>query len=115
MGDMFLNGVYLKSIKPSFLRQPIGLVRQEPVHFIDRMGAKIADGKMEHISAEEIITVAQASNAYGFISALSHVYGTNMGKHGVQLSGGHKQWTSIARKNLKDPKLQLRTRPPARP
>ena len=83
-GAIFLDGVNLKSLKLSLLRQQIGLVGQEPVLFNDTIRANIAYGKKEQMSEEEVIAVAQATNAHGFISVLSHGYDTSVGEHGGQ-------------------------------
>ncbi|KAK1616708.1 hypothetical protein QYE76_022225 [Lolium multiflorum] len=106
-GAIFLDGVDLKTLKLSWLRQQIGLVGQEPVLFDDTIRANIAYGKNEQVSEEEIIAVAEAANAHRFISSLPHGYDTSVGERGVQLSGGQKQRIAIARAILKDPKLLL--------
>ncbi|CAM0945814.1 unnamed protein product [Alopecurus aequalis] len=106
-GAIFLDGVDLKTLKLSWLRQQIGLVGQEPVLFNDTIRANIAYGKSEQVSEEEIIAVAKAANAHRFISSLPDGYDTSVGERGVQLSGGQKQRIAIARAILKDPKLLL--------
>ncbi|TVU32270.1 hypothetical protein EJB05_23994 [Eragrostis curvula] len=106
-GTVFLDGVNLKSLKLSWLRQQVGLVGQEPVLFNDTIRANIAYGKKDQVSEEEIIAVAKAANAHGFISSLPHGYDTSVGERGVQLSGGQKQRIAIARAILKDPKVLL--------
>ncbi|XP_047082242.1 ABC transporter B family member 11-like [Lolium rigidum] len=106
-GAIFLDGVDVKTLKLSWLRQQIGLVGQEPVLFNDTIRANIAYGKNEQVSEEEIIAVAEAANAHRFISSLPHGYDTSVGERGVQLSGGQKQRIAIARAILKDPKLLL--------
>ncbi|KAM0863783.1 hypothetical protein ACQ4PT_044353 [Festuca glaucescens] len=106
-GAIFLDGVDLKTLELSWLRQQIGLVGQEPVLFNDTIRANIAYGKNEQVSEEEIIAVAEAANAHRFISSLPHGYDTSVGERGVQLSGRQKQRIAIARAILKDPKLLL--------
>ncbi|CAO2038517.1 unnamed protein product [Urochloa humidicola] len=106
-GTILLDGKNLKSLKLSWLRQQVGLVGQEPVLFNDTIRANISYGKKEQVSEEEIIAVAEAANAHGFISALSSGYDTSVGERGVQLSGGQKQRIAIARAILKDPKVLL--------
>ncbi|CAN6272524.1 unnamed protein product [Urochloa humidicola] len=106
-GTILLDGKNLKRLKLSWLRQQVGLVGQEPVLFNDTIRANIIYGKKEQVSEEEIIAVAEAANAHGFISALSSGYDTNVGERGVQLSGGQKQRVAIARAILKDPKVLL--------
>ncbi|KAL5207905.1 hypothetical protein ABZP36_032340 [Zizania latifolia] len=106
-GAIFLDGVNLKNLKLTWLRQNIGLVGQEPVLFNDTIRANIAYGKQEPVSEEEIVSVAEAANAHRFVSSLPHGYDTNVGERGVQLSGGQKQRIAIARAILKDPKVLL--------
>lgn len=106
-GSIFLDGVNLKNLKLSWLRQQVGLVGQEPVLFNDTIRANIAYSKKGQVTEEEIIAVAEAANAHRFISSLPHGYDTNVGERGVQLSGGQKQRIAIARAILKDPKVLL--------
>ncbi|KAF0933166.1 hypothetical protein E2562_014155 [Oryza meyeriana var. granulata] len=106
-GAIFLDGMNLRTLKLTWLRQQIGLVGQEPVLFNDTIRANIAYGKQEQVSEEEIISVAEAANAHRFISSLPHGYDTSVGERGVQLSGGQKQRIAIARAILKDPKVLL--------
>uniref|UniRef100_A0A0D9VFG4 ABC transporter B family member 11 n=1 Tax=Leersia perrieri TaxID=77586 RepID=A0A0D9VFG4_9ORYZ len=106
-GAIFLDGMDLKTLKLTWLRQQIGLVAQEPVLFNDTIRANIAYGKQEQVSEDEIIAVAEAANAHRFISSLPHGYDTSVGERGVQLSGGQKQRIAIARAILKDPKVLL--------
>ncbi|XBI16306.1 hypothetical protein VPH35_058585 [Triticum aestivum] len=106
-GGIFLDGVDLKTLKLTWLRQQIGLVGQEPVLFNDTIRANIAYGKMEQVSEDEIVAVAKAANADRFISTLPNGYDTSVGERGVQLSGGQKQRIAIARAILKNPKLLL--------
>ncbi|KAK3152890.1 hypothetical protein QOZ80_2BG0164960 [Eleusine coracana subsp. coracana] len=106
-GAIFLDGVNLKSLKLSWLRQQVGLVGQEPVLFNDTIRANIAYGKKDQVTEEKIVAVAEAANAHRFISSLPHGYDTNVGERGVQLSGGQKQRIAIARAILKDPKVLL--------
>lgn len=106
-GTIFLDGVNLKSLKLSWLRQQVGLVGQEPVLFNDTIRANITYGKKDQVTEEEVIAVAEAANAHRFISSLPHGYDTSVGERGVQLSGGQKQRIAIARAILKDPRVLL--------
>uniref|UniRef100_J3LCB2 MDR-like ABC transporter n=1 Tax=Oryza brachyantha TaxID=4533 RepID=J3LCB2_ORYBR len=106
-GAIFLDGMNLRSLKLTWLRQQIGLVGQEPVLFNDTIRANIAYGKQEQASEEEIVAVAEAANAHRFISSLPRGYDTSVGERGVQLSGGQKQRIAVARAILKDPRVLL--------
>uniref|UniRef100_A0ACD5VHV0 Uncharacterized protein n=1 Tax=Avena sativa TaxID=4498 RepID=A0ACD5VHV0_AVESA len=106
-GTISLDGVEIKSLNINWLRDQMGLVCQEPVLFNDTIRANIAYGKDGEVTEEELIAVAKASNAHGFVSSLPQGYDTTVGERGVQLSGGQKQRVAIARAILKDPKILL--------
>jgi len=106
-GTISLDGVEIKSLNISWLRDQTGLVSQEPVLFNDTIRANIAYGKHGEIREEEVIAASKASNAHEFISSLPQGYDTTVGERGVQLSGGQKQRVAIARAILKDPKILL--------
>ncbi|KAL2341079.1 hypothetical protein Fmac_009019 [Flemingia macrophylla] len=106
-GHILLDGVDIKRLKLSWLRQQMGLVGQEPVLFNESIRSNIAYGKVGGATEEEIIAAAQAANAHKFISSLPYGYETPVGERGTQLSGGQKQRIAIARAILKDPRILL--------
>ncbi|XP_062218601.1 ABC transporter B family member 4-like [Phragmites australis] len=106
-GGISLDGVEIKSLKVSWLRDQMGLVGQEPVLFNDTIRANIAYGKHGEVTEEEVLAVAKAANAHEFISSLPQGYDTMVGEKGIQLSGGQKQRVAIARAMVKDPKILL--------
>lgn len=107
-GKVLFDGVELRALRVSWLRQQVGLVSQEPVLFNDTIRANIAYGKQgEEASEEEIVAAAGAANAHQFVSALPDGYSTLVGDRGIQLSGGQKQRVAIARAVVKDPKVLL--------
>uniref|UniRef100_A0A0E0JMU0 MDR-like ABC transporter n=1 Tax=Oryza punctata TaxID=4537 RepID=A0A0E0JMU0_ORYPU len=106
-GKISLDGVEIRSLKVSWLRDQMGLVGQEPVLFNDTIRANITYGKHSEVTEEEITAVAKAANAHEFVSSLPQGYDTVVGEKGVQLSGGQKQRVAIARAILKDPKILL--------
>lgn len=106
-GTISLDGVDIKNLKISWLRDQMGLVSQEPVLFNDTISANIAYAKLEEVTEEEIIKVTKAANAHEFISSMPQGYNTVVGERGTQLSGGQKQRIAIARAILKDPRILL--------
>lgn len=106
-GHVLLDGVDIRKLKISWLRQQMGLVSQEPVLFNDTIRTNIAYGKQGDATEEEIVAATKAANAHNFISSLPQGFDTSVGERGVQLSGGQKQRIAIARAILKDPKILL--------
>ncbi|XWS12436.1 hypothetical protein CRYUN_Cryun37aG0088600 [Craigia yunnanensis] len=106
-GRVILDGMDIRKIRLSWLRQQMGLVSQEPILFNETIRANIAYGKQGNATEEEIMAATKAANAHNFISSLPQGYDTSAGERGVQLSGGQKQRIAIARAILKDPKILL--------
>ncbi|MBA0663484.1 hypothetical protein Goklo_003599, partial [Gossypium klotzschianum] len=106
-GCVMLDGIDIRKIRISWLRQQMGLVSQEPILFNETIRTNIAYGKQGNATEEEIMAATNAANAHVFISSLPHGYDTSVGERGIQLSGGQKQRIAIARAILKDPKILL--------
>ncbi|CAM0878109.1 unnamed protein product [Alopecurus aequalis] len=108
-GTVTFDGMDLRSMKVSWLRQQIGVVAQEPALFDDTIWENIAYGAKDGagVSREEVVAAAEAAGAHGFISSLPCGYDTRVGPHGVRLSGGQKQRVAIARVALRDPRVVL--------
>jgi len=107
-GQVAVDGVDVKSLNISWLRQQIGLVSQEPVLFDLSIKENILYGDCERQATdEEVIKAASDANAHNFISSLPQGYDTPAGSKGGQLSGGQKQRVAIARALLRNPKILL--------
>lgn len=105
-GQIFLDGVPLSKIKPSWLREQTGIVSQEPILISTTVEENIRYGRPK-ATDEEVIQAAHAANAYDFIMGFPEGFKTRVGEKGIQLSGGQKQRVAIARALLKDPKILI--------
>jgi subfamily B ATP-binding cassette protein MsbA len=105
-GAVTINGVDLRELSLSDLRDRIALVTQEPFLFDDSIAANIAYGRPGATQAE-IETAAAAAAAHDFIAALPDGYAARAGEGGLRLSGGQRQRIAIARAFLKDAPILL--------
>jgi ATP-binding cassette subfamily B protein len=100
-GRLAIDGVDLRDIKISSLRDQISVVLQEPLLFSGTIEDNIGYGSLD-ASTDRIRAAARAANADEFITGLPNGYGTIVGERGAQLSGGERQRICVARAFLKD-------------
>jgi ATP-binding cassette subfamily B protein len=105
-GLVRLDGIDLRDLNQSSLREKIGVVLQEPLLFNDTVRNNIAYGRRD-ATLEEIIAAATAANAHDFITDLPEGYDTVLGEGGGRLSLGERQRVTIARALVKDPPIIL--------
>jgi subfamily B ATP-binding cassette protein MsbA len=103
-GEILVDGINIKDLTLSSLRDKIGVVSQDVFLFNDTIKYNISYGKM-NATDEEIETAAKAANAHKFISKMPNGYNTLIGERGIKLSGGEKQRIAIARAMLKNPPI----------
>ncbi|MCB2263182.1 MAG: lipid A export permease/ATP-binding protein MsbA [Candidatus Thiosymbion ectosymbiont of Robbea hypermnestra] len=101
-GQILLDGVELRELTLTSLRNQISLVTQEVVLFNDSVANNIAYGHPGEVDPREIERVAAAAHALDFIRELPRGFETLIGDRGVLLSGGQRQRIAIARAMLKD-------------
>lgn len=101
-GEVCLDGVAVKQLRQSELRQAIGLVSQDVYLFEGSIRDNIAYARPD-TSDDDVIDAARTAEAWDFIERLPEGLDTLVGERGVRLSGGQRQRLSLARALLKDP------------
>ncbi len=100
-GSLLIDGVDIRKISISSLRDQIAIVTQEPILFNDTVRNNIAYGNLK-ASDEDIELAAKAAYAYDFIQGFPGKLDTVIGELGGRLSGGEKQRLCIARALIKN-------------
>ena len=105
-GKVLLDGVDIRDLDLTYLRQNIGMVSQDTYLF----NGTIRDNLLyanEEAQEEDLIRVCKEANIYDFICTLPKGFDTLVGNRGIKLSGGEKQRLSIARVLLKNPPILI--------
>lgn len=105
-GRITIDGIDIRDVTLTSLRDPIGIVLQETVLFAASIYENIAFG-LTDATREDVINAAKAAQAHEFILAMPDGYDTKVGERGTTLSGGQKQRVAIARALLKNPRILL--------
>jgi ATP-binding cassette subfamily B protein len=105
-GRVTIDGVDVRDIDQTHLRQHIGMALQESVLFSGTIRDNIRYGRPE-ASEAEVIAAAKAAQAHDFIVEFPEGYDSIVGQRGVNLSGGQKQRVAIARALLVQPAVLI--------
>lgn len=105
-GSIRINGVDIRDMKKSKLREHIGMVLQEPYLFSRSIeeNIKIAKAEATHADVERAVEIASLSSS---IHKFKDGYETYVGERGVTLSGGQKQRTAIAQMLIRKPEIMV--------
>ena len=105
-GTISLDGVNLKHLGLTTLRNQFALVAQETPLFTGTVAHNVSFSKPDATDAE-IWAALQSASAEKFVKDLPKGLKTAVGEKGVQLSGGQKQRLAIARAILADAPILL--------
>jgi len=105
-GRVTIDGVDVRDIHMSQLRDHVGISLQEVTLFSGTVRDNIRYGKPD-ASEEEVVRAAKAAQAHDFIMGFPKGYDTMVGQRGVNLSGGQKQRVAIARALLMNPVILI--------
>lgn len=103
-GTITVDNIPIQALNPTWLRNQIGYIGQEPILFATSIYDNITYGTL-NASMEDVIHAAQKANCLEFIQSLPEGFETRVGERGVTLSGGQRQRIAIARAILKNPKF----------
>jgi ATP-binding cassette subfamily C protein len=104
-GDILYNGISVREIGFSRVRDEVFVVLQQPLMFNDTLRFNLTMGDV--VGEDEINNALSIAQLSEFVSTLPLGLETQVGKFGIRLSGGQRQRLSIARMVLADPKVVI--------
>ncbi|ABA59395.1 ABC efflux pump, fused ATPase and inner membrane subunits [Nitrosococcus oceani ATCC 19707] len=105
-GSIKLEGIDIRQLNISKLRQCFALVSQNPALFHGSIIDNLRYARPDALDTE-VEAVAKAAHAHEFICKLPQGYDTQLGDAGLGLSGGQKQRLAIARAILANAPILL--------
>ncbi|MGI9233862.1 MAG: lipid A export permease/ATP-binding protein MsbA [Woeseiaceae bacterium] len=106
-GDILIDGVSIRDMTLTSLRNNISLVTQDVVLFNDTIRNNLAYGQLKSRSDAELMQAAEAAHVLNFVEDLPDGFETMVGDRGVLLSGGQRQRIAIGRALLKNAPLLI--------
>ncbi len=105
-GTISIDGIDIRTLRKSSLRDKIGYVTQESFLFNDTVRENLLIARPD-AAEEDLWHALEIANAAPFVRKLPAQLETNVGERGIKLSVGEKQRVSIARALLKNPPILL--------
>ncbi|MBS7528294.1 ABC transporter ATP-binding protein [Fusibacter paucivorans] len=103
-GHLFIGGDDITDIEPKSLRHAIGYVPQDNFLFSKEIVYNICFG-LDTPDLDTSVEAAKRAQIHDEIISFKDSYQSELGERGVNMSGGQKQRTSIARALAKQPKI----------
>jgi ATP-binding cassette subfamily B protein len=104
-GRILIDGIDIRELRQSELRQHIGVILQDGFLFAGDVKSNISLG--DDYSFDRIREAARQTSIDGFIEQLPNGYDTQLRERGTNLSGGQKQLLAFARAAIRDPKIMV--------
>ncbi len=105
-GQILVDGVDVRDVSLTDLRDRIGYVPQKGVLFTGTVAENLTFGSTD-IPEEQMREAAQIAQAEGFVLEREGGYENEIAQGGANVSGGQKQRLSIARAIAKDPEIYI--------
>lgn len=105
-GDILIDGVNIRNIKQSTLRDKLGYVPQKANLFSGTIAENLRYGK-EDATEAEIHAALETAQASDFVQKRDEGIQSKLEQAGSNLSGGQKQRLSIARALVRKPEIYL--------
>lgn len=105
-GQIRLDGRDIRHLAANELRTAFGVVPQETVLFSGTIYDNLVMAH-PHAGFDDVIAACKAAEIHEVIEHMPKGYQTELGEHGVGLSGGQCQRIAIARALLKKPKILI--------
>lgn len=105
-GGLFIDGLDIRTVTQTSLRQQFGIVPQDPFLFAGSIADNIRFGRPGTPLAD-VVEAAKLANAHDFITRLPDGYETKILEGAVNLSVGQRQLVCIARATLVNPRILI--------
>ena len=102
-GELYFDGVNLKDIGLSVVRENVATVLQHPAMFNDSVRENLCLGR--NIDDQSIWQALEIAQMKQVVEEMPEQLDSIIGRSGIRLSGGQRQRLAIARMILADPKI----------